>query len=63
MYRPEHGNDEKEIVKLVGAMAPNAEHCIRYENEVHKGNDLQERERERGEREGVLVRLFNKRLK
>lgn len=57
VYCPEQRNDKQEIIELIGAMAPAAQHRIRYEKEMHEGNDLYiERERERvGEESSVSL--------
>jgi len=42
VHRPEHGDQEQEVVELIRPVAPGAQHGIRDEEEVHKGHQLQQ---------------------
>lgn len=45
VHRPEHGDQEQEVVELIRPVAPGAQHGIRDEEEVHKGHQLHTHER------------------
>lgn len=44
MHRPEHGNQEEEVVELKRPMVPAPQHGIRDEEKVHEGHQLENME-------------------